>query len=174
LIRNTPNDWLNIRDFAFIRITAHEEISMYSDQFSRQAWLPLGAALFLAIFAFGSYSSVAAAADVKVTLTGDQEVPPVKSVGTGTGTIIIGADRSVSGSVTTTGIDGTAAHIHEAATGNSGSVIIPLTKNGDTYTVPAGTKFTDVQFESFKSGNLYVNVHTVANPGGEIRGQLMP
>lgn len=147
---------------------------MYSDRSSRQAWLPLGAALIFAISAFGSYSSIAAAPDIKVTLAGDQEVPPVKSAGTGVGTIIIGADRSVSGSVTTTGIAGTAAHIHEAATGKSGPVIIPLTKNGYTYTVPAGAKLTDAQFGSFKAGNLYVNVHTVANPSGEIRGQLMP
>ena len=147
---------------------------MYIDRISRQAWLPLGAALIFAISAFGSFSSIATAADIKVTLAGDQEVPPVKSAGTGTGTIIIGADRSVSGSVTTTGIAGTVAHIHEAATGKNGTVIIPLTKNGDTYAVPAGAKFTDAQFASFQAGNLYVNVHTAANPGGEIRGQLKP
>jgi len=147
---------------------------MYSDRISRQAWLPLGAALIFAISAFGSYSSLAAAADIKVTLAGDQEVPPVKSSGSGTGTIIIGADRSVSGSVTTAGIAGTAAHIHEAAIGKNGPVIIPLTKKGDTYTVPAGAKLTDAQFASFQAGNLYVNAHTAANPGGEIRAQLKP
>lgn len=147
---------------------------MYIDRISKQAWLPLGAAMIFAVSAFGSYSSIAAAADIKVTLTGDQEVPPVKSGGTGTGTIMIGGDRSVSGSVTTTGIAGTAAHIHEAAIGKNGPVIIPLTKNGNTYAVPAGAKLTDAQLTSFKAGNLYVNVHTAANPGGEIRGQLKP
>jgi hypothetical protein len=147
---------------------------MYSDRISRQAWRPLGAALIFAISAFGSYSSIAAAADIKVALAGDQEVPMVKSAGTGTGTIIIGADRSVSGSVTTIGIAGTVAHIHEAATGKNGPVIIPLTKNGSTYAVPPGAKLTDAQFASFQAGNLYVNVHTAANPGGEIRGQLKP
>ena len=147
---------------------------MYVDRISRQAWLPLGAALIFAIAAFGSYSSIAAAADIKVAQAGDQEVPPVKSAGTGTGAIIVGADRSVSGSVTTTGIAGTAAHVHEAATGKNGPVIIPLTKTADTYAVPAGATLTDAQFASFQAGNLYVNVHTAANPGGEIRGQLKP
>lgn len=71
--------------------------------------------MIFAISAFGSYSSIAAAADIKVTLAGDQEVPPVKSAGAGTGTIIIGTDRTVSGNVTSTAIAGTAAHIHEAA-----------------------------------------------------------
>ena len=147
---------------------------MHSVRIAKQVWLPLGAALILAISSLGSYSSIAAAADIKVTLAGDQEVPPVKSAGAGTGTIIIGTDRTVSGSVASTGIAGTAAHIHEAAPGTNGPVIVPLTKNGDTYAVPAGAKLTDAQFASFQAGNLYVNVHTAANPGGEIRGQLKP
>ena len=147
---------------------------MYSDRISRQAWLPLGAALIVAIATFGSYSSIAAAADIKVILSGDQEVPPVKSAGTGSGTIVIGTDKTVSGSVKSTGIAGTAAHIHEAASGTNGPVIIPLTKDGDTYAVPAGAKLTDAQFASFQAGKLYVNVHTAANPGGELRAQLKP
>jgi hypothetical protein len=56
--------------------------------------------------------------------------------------------------VTTTGIAGTAAHIHEGPTGKNGPVAIPLTKNGDTYTVPAGAKLTDAQLASFKAGSL--------------------
>jgi len=98
----------------------------------------------------------------------------VKSAGTGTGTITVGDDKSVKGSVTTKGIAGTAAHIHEAPAGKNGPVIIPLDKDGDTYKVPANAKLTDAQFASFKAGNLYVNVHTAAHPDGELRGQLKP
>ena len=140
----------------------------------RRSWVPLAAALAIAFAALGSYPSIGAADDVNVTLTGDQEVPPVKSAGTGTGKITVGADKSVQGSVTTKGIAGTAAHIHEAPAGKSGPVVIPLEKNGDTYTVPANAKLTDAQFSSFKAGNLYVNVHSAAHPDGEIRGQLKP
>ena len=147
---------------------------MYPDRFSRRAWLPLGAALFFAISPIAAYSGAAAAADTKITLGGDQEVPPVSSAGTGIGAILVSADKMVSGTVTTNGIAGTAAHIHEAAVGKNGPVIIPLTKNGDTYAVPAGAKLTDEQFASFQAGNLYVNVHTAANPDGEMRAQLKP
>jgi hypothetical protein len=140
----------------------------------RRAWLPLGAVLVFAIAVSGSYSSIAGAAEIKVTLVGDQEVPPVTSRGSGTGSMVIGSDQTLSGSVTSTGIDGTAAHIHEAAPGENGPVVIPLIKNGDNYAVPPNTKLTDAQFASFQAGNLYVNVHTVAHPDGEIRGQLNP
>ena len=72
------------------------------------------------------------------------------------------------------GVEGTAAHIHQAARGQNGPVIIPLTKSGDSYSVPAGAKLTDAQYAAYKAGNLYVNVHSGANKGGEIRAQIMP
>ena len=147
---------------------------MNTDTIYRRVLLPLSAALIFAIPVFVSYSPIAVAVDIKLTLAGDQEVPPVKSAGAGSGTIMVGTDKSVSGSVTTTGITGTAAHIHEAAAGQNGPVIVPLTKAGDTYSVPAGAKLTDAQFASFQAGKLYVNVHTAANPGGELRAQLKP
>jgi hypothetical protein len=110
---------------------------------------------------------------VTVVLAGSQEVPPLAAAGTGTGAIRVSADRSVSGSVTTSGVNGTAAHIHQAPAGQNGPVIIPLTKeSGNVWSVPPGTKLTDAQYEAFKTGNLYVNVHTDANKGGEVRGQL--
>ena len=111
---------------------------------------------------------------VSVKLSGADEVPPVQTSGSGSGTIRVGSDGSVSGSVTTTGVQGTMAHIHQGAKGENGPVIIPLTKNGDTYTVPAGAKLNDAQMKAFKEGRLYVNVHTARNKGGEVRGQLQP
>jgi hypothetical protein len=110
----------------------------------------------------------------KVTLTGAEEVPAVKTEAKGSGSFRIADDGSVSGSVTTSGVAGTMAHIHMAAKGASGPVIVPLTKNGDTYSVPEGRKLTPEQLKAFKEGRLYVNVHSVANKGGEIRAQLQP
>ena len=111
---------------------------------------------------------------VSVKLSGAEEVPPVQASGSGSGTIRVNADGTVSGSVTTTGVEGTMAHIHQGAKGQNGPVIIPLTKKGDTYTVPPGAKLNDAQMKAFKEGNLYVNVHTARNKGGEVRGQLQP
>jgi hypothetical protein len=85
------------------------------------------------------------------------------------------ARASRTGAVTTTGVNGTAAHIHMAAMGADGPVIVPLTKTADgVWSVPAGAKFTDPQYDALKAGNTYVNVHSDANKGGEIRGQLKP
>ena len=142
--------------------------------FSRRSVLALGTAMVLGTCAAGAWSTAALAVDVKVMLTGDQEVPPVKTVGIGTGFFAIANNSAITGSVNTAGITGTAAHIHEAPAGKNGPVVIPLTKNGDSYTVPPDTKLTDAQLAAFKAGNLYVNVHTAANPGGEVRGQLKP
>jgi len=128
----------------------------------------LSAATLLGVLGMGT----AMGADVKVALSGANEVPPVTTKASGGGTIMVGDDGSVSGSVTTSGVSGTAAHIHEGAAGKNGPVIVPLTKEGDTYKVPAGAKFTAPQMASFKAGNLYINVHSAAHPGGEIRGQL--
>jgi len=108
-----------------------------------------------------------------VTLASSQEVPPVSSQASGTGTVTVGADKSVKAEITVTGMTPTAAHIHEAAAGANGPVIVPFTKSGDNKFVSApDAKLTDAQYESYKAGKLYVNVHSAANPGGEVRAQL--
>ena len=117
----------------------------------------------------------AAPSGSNVTLSGNQEVPPVSTAATGSGTIAVLMDRSVSGSVTTSGVAGSAAHIHLAAPGQNGPVIVPLNKTGDNvWSVPPAIRLNDAQYEAYRLGNLYVNVHSAANPGGEIRGQIKP
>ena len=142
------------------------------DRNVRVARFVLPAALVSLLLGFARGTS---AAEIAVTLAGDQEVPPVATAASGTGTISIGEDGTVSGSIQTTGIEGTAAHIHLAAPGQNGPVAIPLAKSGKgRWSVPAGAKLTEAQAEAHKAGNLYVNVHSAAHPGGEIRGQLKP
>lgn len=109
-----------------------------------------------------------------VNLSGANEVPPSPSAATGSGTITVAADHSVSGSVNTAGLVGTMAHIHLAAKGANGPVIVPLTKTADgVWSVPAGARLTDAQYASYVAGDLYVNVHSAAFPGGEIRSQIV-
>ena len=111
---------------------------------------------------------------IKVNLTGTEQVPPLNVPGTGSGSFRVAEDGTITGSVTTKDVQGTMAHIHRGAKGANGPVIVPLDKNGDTYTVPAGRKLTPAQIEDLKKGNLYVNVHTNRNKGGEVRAQLQP
>ena len=111
---------------------------------------------------------------MKVSLSGNEEVPAVKTAAKGSGSFRVAEDGTISGSVKTEGVQGTMAHIHRGAKGQNGPVIIPLTKNGDTYSVPDGKKLTDAQMKDLKAGNLYVNVHSNAHKGGEIRAQIEP
>ena len=109
-----------------------------------------------------------------VSLTGAQENPPVTTAAVGTGTLTFDRNTgAVSGTITTTGITATVAHIHEGPVGVNAPVIVPLTQTSPgVWTVPAGSTLTVPQIESLLAGNLYVNVHTAANPGGEIRAQI--
>jgi hypothetical protein len=130
-----------------------------------------------AAFAIAALSGCAGMSgnSVNLYLNGANEVPPVSTAATGNGTITVGADMAVSGSVTTTGVAGTAAHIHIGAAGANGPVIVPLTKSGDNmWVVPPDAKLKEDQYQAFKAGGLYVNVHSAANKGGEIRDQLRP
>lgn len=138
------------------------------------AWRFVGSALLASIGTIAMVAS-AGAEDVKVTLSGDQEVPAVMTAAKGEGTITVGPDKSVTGTVTTRGVEGIAAHIHVAPPGKNGPPIITLVKSGDgKWTTPEGAKLTDEQHQSFEAGNLYVNVHSAQHQSGEIRGQLKP
>jgi CHRD domain len=124
---------------------------------------------------FGMLSLAVSAQSMKVTLSGAQEVPPVMTSASGVGSIMVAPDGAVSGTITTTGVEGTMAHIHEAPMGQNGPVIVPFTKTADNiWSAPAGAKLTDAQLQSLKNGNLYLNVHSATNKPGEIRAQLKP
>lgn len=111
----------------------------------------------------------------RVQLTGSNEVPTVKTPASGAGSFKVYADGTIAGSITTRRMHGTMAHIHQGAPGHNGPVIIPLDRGPHgTWVVPKGSRLTPEQLKSFRARDLYVNVHSAAHPGGEIRGQIIP
>jgi hypothetical protein len=118
-------------------------------------------------------------------LSGAQENPPVATAATGQGTAVISADGStITYIVTYSGLSGAvnAAHIHTGATGSNGGVILPLTAGPSpmvgTLTAAnfsaSGTVTTFAEaVAAIRAGTTYFNLHTTANPGGEIRGQIL-
>lgn len=112
--------------------------------------------------------------EIKLTLSGTQEVPPTNTSATGIGTVTVNADMTVSARITTTGMAATAAHIHMAPAGQNGPVIVPFSKSGDAWVAAPGAKLTEAQYAAYKAGNTYVNVHSAAVPSGEIRAQIRP
>ncbi|AKI99843.1 CHRD domain-containing protein [Archangium gephyra] len=145
-------------------------------------WMMLGVlgAGLLALAGCGSKSYVAT-----TQLSGANEATPVTTSATGIATATLdGKKLTITGTFSglqsnlqvATGT-GSSAHVHQGAQGTSGPPILDLTitstdqRNG-SYT---GTKdLSDDEQEAFKDGLLYINVHTVNNPGGEIRGQFIP
>jgi hypothetical protein len=121
----------------------------------------------------GASSESRSAQGERVTLSGKSEVPANESSATGSGTVSVAADGAVKVSVKVTGMEATAAHIHMAAAGANGPVIVPLEKQGtDTFVSKADAKMTAEQMAAYKAGRTYLNVHSAKLPGGEIRAQL--
>lgn len=115
---------------------------------------------------------------LSASLDGTQEVPPVTSAATGSGVLTLNENAgTVTARVSTSGADdATAAHIHTGDAGTNGDVLLPLvadSENSGSWTLDEGVVDAD-QIATIKSAGTYFNVHTPANPGGEIRGQIMP
>lgn len=131
--------------------------------------------MFIAALVLAGCASMGGNQPVEVRLSGAQEVPPVSTSASGTGTVTVGEDMSVSGTIRTQGIAGVAAHIHDGAAGQNGPVIVPMDKTADNeWRTKPGAKLTAAQYEGYKAGRLYFNVHSAQNKGGEIRGQIRP
>ncbi|MEJ0016200.1 MAG: CHRD domain-containing protein [Acetobacteraceae bacterium] len=133
--------------------------------------------LLAAAFAVGSLSAASAAmVEFRATLSGKSEVPVTPS--TGSGDVLATLDtatKKLTYTMTYMGLSGpaTAAHFHgPAASGANAGVVVPI-GTSPASPVTASATLTDAQIKDLEAGRWYANVHTEANKGGEIRGQMM-
>lgn len=108
------------------------------------------------------------------TLKGSEEVPAVTTNATGTFDATYNKDTKIlTYTINYTGITPTAWHIHKAAMGVTGPVVINF---GQTFTSPfsaSAAALTAEQETDLMNGMYYVNIHSSKSPSGEIRGQLL-
>jgi hypothetical protein len=123
----------------------------------------------------GSTASGSSTETFEARLTGAQEVPPVSSPGTGTAEVQLNkSTNTLTWKVTYSGLSGpaVAGHIHgPAAAGANAGVVVPFT-NITAQPVNGQATISPAQAADLAAGKWYANIHTAANPGGEIRGQL--
>jgi hypothetical protein len=129
----------------------------------------------LALGAAIAFSGPAFADKMKVSLDGKSQVPPNTSAGTGTADLDYDtASKKLSWKITYSGLSGpvTAAHFHGPAAAGANAGVKVAIPNATSSPVEGSATLTDEQAADLMGGKYYINVHTAANPGGEIRGQV--
>lgn len=129
----------------------------------------------LALGATVAFAGPAFAEKMKATLDGKSEVPPNASAGTGTADIDYdAATKKLSWKLTYSGLSGpaTAAHFHGPAEPGKNAGVALAIPNATASPVEGSAMLTDAQAADLTAGKYYVNIHTAANPGGELRGQV--
>src|ERR1700745_385547 len=129
----------------------------------------------LALGATIAFAGPAFAEKMKATLDGKSEVPANTSAGTGSADLDYdAASKKLSWKVTYSGLSGpaTAAHFHGPAEAGKNAGVAVAIPHAGTSPAEGSATLTDAQAADFVAGKYYVNVHTQANPGGEIRGQV--
>jgi len=132
----------------------------------------LGAAGFVAFVAAPAQAEVVHYA---ATLTSGAETPPNDSKGSGKLTASFDTStKKLDWTIEYSGLTGPAlaAHFHgPAPAGKPASVEVPLTGSLAS-PIHGSAMLTDAQAKDLADGMLYINIHTAANKGGEIRGQM--
>jgi hypothetical protein len=132
----------------------------------------------LVTFALGAaiaFSGNAFADKMKATLDGKAQVPPNTSAGTGTADIDYDpASKKLSWKLSYSGLSGpaTAGHFHGPAEAGKNAGVAVAIPNATSSPVEGSATLTDAQAADLVAGKYYINIHTAANPGGEIRGQV--
>lgn len=135
-----------------------------------------------AVLAFSLFAGAASAAPMSfdVPLSGAEQVPPVNTPGSGVAHLTYDpATHMLSWRITYENLSGpvTMGHIHgPAARGRNAGVKIWLTEKGKEAASPiTGEASLSAEDEKeMMAGEWYINLHTKAHPGGEVRGQILP
>jgi hypothetical protein len=129
----------------------------------------------LALGATIAFAGPAFAEKMKATLNGKSEVPANTSAATGNADIDYdAATKKLTWKLTYSGLSGpaTAAHFHGPAEAGKNAGVAVAIPNATSSPAEGSATLTDAQAADLMAGKYYVNVHTAANPGGEIRGQV--
>lgn len=128
--------------------------------------------------ALASGAALADTVPLKANLQPSSEVPPTTSKGSGALEAQFDtATKALTWKITYEGLTGpaTAAHFHgPAAVGSNAAPVVPIPKDQLASPISGKATLTDQQQSDLMAGKWYFNVHTKANPGGEIRGQVLP
>jgi len=108
-------------------------------------------------------------------LDGTQEVPPNPSPATANATISLNPNGTITYNVTATGLIGALnnGHIHAAPFGANGPIDVALTVSGPNTLSGTSAPLSSAAIARLQTQGAYVNMHTSAFPGGEIRGQIV-
>lgn len=113
------------------------------------------------------------------TLNGDQVNPAITTDATGTGVFLL-TDAGLEFHITVQGLEIANAHLHSGPIGTNGGVARSILPDFDGKTASGiwtsgdSQPLTDELINDLMKGNFYINIHTADNPGGEIRGQVLP
>lgn len=129
----------------------------------------------MSVLAAAAFAGPASAEKLKATLDAKSEVPATTSSGTGTADLDYdAASKKLSWTVTYSGLSGpaTAAHFHGPAEAGKNAGVAVAIPNATSSPVKGEATLTETQAADLLGGKYYINIHTAANPGGEIRGQV--
>jgi hypothetical protein len=127
----------------------------------------------------GLVISMAASANAEVVklqadLKGSNEVPPNTSSGSGKAEATYDTEaKTLTYAVTYAGLTGPAmgAHFHgPVEAGKNAGIVLPFKTVQSP--IQGSATLTDAQAADLLAGRWYANIHTAANPGGELRGQM--
>lgn len=143
-------------------------------EITRRTFWTMAAAAVLALAALAGASAQGMMSKFSATLNGASEVPPVMTAATGKATITLDkATKMLTWEITYSGLSGDAkaAHFHgPAAAGANAGVALPIPVGPSP--MKGSATLTDAQMADLEAGKWYINIHTAAHGGGEVRGQV--